>query len=307
MNIGYIGESAQRTIIEHSKVTLGVNEDTEAVIVEEASREGPLDLPCINTSAGIRALSSSPEMLDNFNEVHEIVPGYSATHLYGFLGPDGLSDMLEMTQSSRFLTGDIGVQIGFCQGTGIKCMEDLSLAIPAISEIVDTLMSLGYRGEVAFGLTKNYQVCRVQLGHFSGAFALYTELSVVNAQANYEWCLGVGDGGRLYTEGICVTTLLSYPPYPHDLTQAFSIKAPVGAEKHLYRSNQGLAEVAYAAAWGKDIFEAKRRCRKTIENCRAYNKDIQYRIDYGYGETFVLSNDRWLAFGGKEPRGSSQR
>ena len=302
MNIGYLGESAYRTVIEHSKITLGINEDTEAVVVESSLMEGPPDLPAINTAPGIRALASSKELQDEFNIIHNIAVGYPATYLYGFIGEAGLSDMLEMTHSTRFLTGEIGSQVEFCQGTGMKCTEDLTQALPDLSELVDTLVDIGYRGEVAIGLLRDYRICSVQLGHFVGGFALYTELSIVGAQANYEWCLGVGDGGRVFTEGVAVTTLLSYPPYPHDLTVGFSIKAPVGAEKHLYRISHGAAEVAYISSWGKDIFEAKRRCRKTIDNCTAYNKDIQHRIDYGYGESFVLSNDRWLAFGGTEPR-----
>ena len=302
MNIAYLGDDAYRAVIEHSKVTLGINEDTAAVIVESSLMEGPPDLPTLNTSAGIRALSLSLELQDEFNTIHNIVVGYPATYLYGFIRETGLSDMIEMTHSTRFLTGEIGPQIGFCQGTGLKCVEDLSQAVPDIAELVDTLVNVGYRGEITIGLLNSYQICSVQLGHFSGGFALYTELSIVGAQANYEWCLGVGDGGRLFTEGVAVTTLLSYPPYPHDLSVGFSIKAPTGAEKHLYRVSQDAAEVAYIASWGKDIFEAKRRCRKTIDNCTAYNKDIQHRIDYGYGESFVLSNDRWLAFGGIEPK-----
>lgn len=301
MNIAYAGGCNYRAVLEHTRnTTLNVNEDAEAVIVESALMEGPPDLPVINTSDGVRSMMVSGSYAAEFQSLYNIHPGYPATYLYGFLGPTGLSDMLEMTHSTRILTGEIGPQVGFAQGTGIACEDDITMAIPDLSSLVEGLIAMEYRGEITIGITKGYGICELRFGHFTGGFSLYNELTSNNIQDSYEWCLGVGDAAQLHTNGLSVCTLISHGPYPHDLTAFSSVKAPSGAEKHLYRVCHDKAEVAYAAAWGKDIFEAKRRCRKTLENCAQYDKEVQYRIDYGYKDLFVLNNDKYLIFGGVE-------
>jgi hypothetical protein len=305
MNIGYIGGRSYRAIIEHSNITLGINEDTEAVILESALMEGPDDLPCINSSRPFLALAGNPEMQKSFNEIHGIVRAYPRSYLYGFISRTGLSDMIEMVCSNRFMSGDIGPQINSVQGCGIKCTEDLSLALPDLSELLDTIIKMEYIGEICFGITSDYKICEVQFGHHTMGMALYNEIASCSLDENYEWCLGCGSGGTLHDNGVSLATLLSYPPYPYSTLSPFSIKAPTGAEKHLYRIAEGSCELAYVGAWGKDIFEAKRRCRKTIDNCKNYNKDIQHRIDYGHKLEFILSHDRWLSFGGTEPRGKA--
>lgn len=305
MKIGYIGEGAYRTVMEHCKsITLGINEDTEACLVESAQMEGPSDLPCLNTCQGVRTLSNMPELATLFSQQHGLVDAYPTTYLYGFISPDGWSDMIEMTYSTRMLTGDIGVQVDFVQGTGLAVVDDLALAIPQTEGLKQSLVELEYRGEIKLGLTKDYKICSVEFGHSTAGFALYTELLSRNPQEMYEWCLGIGEKPRLFEDGVAVVTMLSYPPFPYDTSVGLSVKAPRGAEKHLYRVAYGKTEVAYASTWGKDIFEAKRRCRKTIDNCRAYNKDIQYRIDYGCGDFFVLSQERYEKMGGNPPRAS---
>lgn len=303
MNIAYIGDSAYRTVIEHShNITLSINEDTEAVLVESALMEGPPELPVINTCPGVRALGYNKELKQAFDDAYGIATGYPSTFLYGFFSEDGMSEMIEMTFKTRFLTGDIGPVIPFCQGTGLACRENPLYALPKLNSIVEGLKEIGYKGEIAFGVTKEFDICSIFFGHFTLGFTLYTELSRTSPQHNYEWCLGVGDSCRLHQNGIAVATLLSYPPYPYDTNIGTSIKAPSKAEKHLYRFMVGNTELALAATWGEDISEAKRRIRGTIENCKNYNKEIQYRIDYGHKERFVINNDTWLAFGGVEPR-----
>jgi len=304
MNIGYIGESSYRAVIEHCKtVTLGINESTEASLVESALITGPSDLPCLNTCQGVRTLSTIPELERAFSEQHGLVEGYPTTYLYGFLAEDGLSDMIEMTHSTRMLTGNVGTQVDFVQGTGLAVVDDLSFAIPQLPALVKSLIDIEYKGEIKFGLTPKYEICTVEFGHSTGGFALYTELLSRNPQEMYEWCLGIGEKPRLFTDGVAVVTMLSYPPFPYDTSVGLSVKAPSGAEKHLYRVAYGKMEVAFAATWGKDIYEAKRRCKKTITNCTAYNKDIQYRIDYGWKEKFVLSQERFEELGGIGPNG----
>lgn len=308
MRIGYAGANSYRAVIEHTKtITLGINEDSEAAIMEDATMVGPEDLPIINSCPAVAAILTIPDSLRKFNKVYDIQPGYAKTYLYGFIGPREVSDLLEMTFTTRFLTGDVGPQVGFVQGTGIACSNDVFLAIPALPSIIEGLQALDYRGEITLGITPDFRVCDIMFGHFTGGFVLYNELARNNIQDSYEFCVDVGGPTKLHQKAISVCTLLSYPKFPHDLTVGVSIKAPSSADKHLYRMNQGETEVAYSAAWGGDIFEAKRRCRKTIDNCAGYNKDIQHRIDYGYEQEFVLNHERWLQFGGTEKRVKKSR
>jgi len=308
MRIGYAGSSSYRAVIEHTKtLTLGINEDSEAVIVESVDMLGPPDLPVINSCPAVAAMEKIPESKEQFNRLYNIKPGYAKSYLYGFVGSTDTSDLLELTYSTRFLTGGIGSQIGFVQGTGIACDSDVHMAIPALPVLLEGIRELGYRGEITIGITPSFDICDVMFGHFIGGFILYNELARSSIQDSYEFCVDVGEATRLHSKGISVCTLLSYPPFPHDTTIGTSIKAPSAADKHLYRVNRGACEVAYSAAWGQDIFEAKRRCRKTIENCAAYNKDIQHRIDYGYEQEFVVNHERWLSFGGTEKGAKKSR
>jgi hypothetical protein len=303
MRIGYIGVTSPRTVIEHShNITLGINEDTDAVLVEDPRIDPPSDLLSINTCFGVRTLLASDELQDNFRHVHSMKDGQPVVFIYGFVSPSGLSEMIEMTYSSRFLAGDVGPSVGFTKGTALKCTENLNYALPQLAEIVDSLKTLRYCGEITFGVTNDYNICSLEFGHFTMGFALYKELAKCGVEETYAWCLGQGNGGMLHNTGIATTTLLSYPPFPYSTDQAFSIRAPVGAEKHLYRMNVGECEVAYVSTWGESIQEAKRRARATIDKCRDYNKDIQYRIDIGHQERFLINRDKWLKFGGVEPK-----
>ncbi len=300
MKLGYVGDSSYRTVIEHCKeVALGVNEDTEAVIVESSMIEGPRDLPLLNTNLAVRNLISTPALQAEFHQVLGLVEGFAVTYLYGFMSKERLGDLLEMTYSTRFLAGEIGSQLGFVQGTGLACSSDTKMAVRQLTEVEGMLQSMKYRGEILLGVTRDYQICSLQFGHFTGGFALFTELATANPQAFYEWCLGEEEEPHLYEQSVSVCTLLSYPPFPYNTEVGFSIKAPSGAERHLYRMSIDRCEVAYSATWGKDIFEAMRRCRKTIDNCRAYNKEIQYRIDFGRRQKFLLNQEKWLSLGGE--------
>lgn len=301
MKIGYIGDTSYRVVIEHANdIALNVTEDCRAAIVEDPSMAGPADLPTINTSPAIRGILSNEELATQFAESFAVGNSYPASQLYGFIGPTGLSDMVELCSDSRFLTGSIGPNLGFVQGTGICVDTDLYLAVPQLQNLTEAVVELGYCGEILIGLAEDYTICDIRFGHFTGGFALFNELMKGNIQDAYEWCLGAKKEPRLHRKGISVVTLLSQPPFPYDLTQRTAIRAPSGADKHMYKVLQGQAEIAYVAAWGIDIFEAKKRVRGTLEKCASYEKDVQYRIDYGYKQKFLLSQDRWLGFGGTD-------
>jgi len=299
MKIGYEGANTYKAIIEHSHgVEFGFNEQSTHMIVGSPLEDTKWDVPTLNTCKPVHKLLTNEDAITSFNEIHGIVEEEAISYIYGFISPSGLSDMIELTKHHRFMTGDIGVVSPFTQATGIAVDVDLYAAIPTLQEIVTTLVELGYRGEITFGVTEKFQITDVFFGTLVLGFALYTELSKKNMFNSFAWCFGEGDKPELYKTGLSVSTLLSYAPFPYSTREHIAIKAPSGAEKHLYRMYIENTEIAYSCAWGKSIFEAKRRCRKTIDNCTLYNSCIQHRVDYGYKDRFLLMAEKYEAFGG---------
>ena len=299
MKLGLIADNAHKAICEHTKsVVVGVDDMTEAVIVEHPLTHVP-DIDSINTCIAVRNLLTNKQLEEAFLRELEIKPACAVSFLYGFIGPKGLSDLLEVSYSTRFMSGDVGLNLGFVQGTGIPTGNDIRMAFPQIGKIEKALIDIEYRGEIVLGCTSDYQICDIKYGHQTGLFALFTELSVLPPQANYEFCLGKGDACTLHPEGVSVCTLLSNSPFPVPSPQPTNLIAPVGAERHLYRLVFNSHEVAFVSTWGTSVIEAKRRTRRTIENCVSFNPFLQYRIDYGYKEKFVFSQERYKELGGQ--------
>ena len=301
MKFGVIANTSYKTLIEHCRDTsLGITENLDGIIVEDHYQETPPDLPSLNTSPIIRKFYHNPALWEDFKKINNVKEGYPITYLYGFISKSGLANMIEVAYSTRFMTGDIGPQVGFVQGTAVR-VDDYYEALLNLRAIVEVLTELGYSGEIAFGILPSFEVCDIIFGHNPGFFSLYAELLNTNPTEMFTWCLSPNTPcSKVFSNSIAVTTMLSTPPYPHNLDGISYINAPSGAEKHLYRVQYGRAEIAYSAAWGLSIFEAKRRCRATIDNCSAYNKDLQYRIDYGYKSKFLLGQEKYISLGGSE-------
>jgi hypothetical protein len=300
MKIGLYANKSPRAILEHTKeVTLGVTIDTEGIMVEDVLHDVPSKLPVINTSVGAKVITSMGENRELFYKELGFVSQAPDSFLYGFLSPDSVSDFMEMQISGKFMTGDVGVDIGFVQGTGVPCSKEVYAAFPKLEGLVDALHVLEYSGEVVIGVTRDFQLCSLTLGHCTGAWSLFTELAQQSPQETLEFCFGKRPSCQLHSDRIAVCTMLSYSPYPYIDTEPFSVLAPRIAERHLYRFNVGNSELAYAAASGCAVFEARRRIRRTTDNCSNYNATLQYRIDYGVRADFVFCQDSYKAFGGR--------
>lgn len=301
MKISYVGTQSYQAVINHTQHITLKDEDAEAILVED-SRHDPVDArPCINTCSAVRALAEDERLAEEFKRLYNIKGGVSATYLYGFVGESDTTDFLEMTYSTKLMTGNVGPDVGFVKGTGMYA-PDIFNAVPSLSNLIEGLQTMGYRGEICVGINDSYEINNVIFGLFMGGWALYNELSKGTMDDYYKFTV---DGTRpkgLHKNGIAVVNLMTVPPFPSGLAHESFMTYPPEAEKHIYRTRYGRTEVAYASAWGTDITEAKRRCRLTLENCNAVNPDLQYRVDYGYKESFVLSADRWDHLGGVKPR-----
>ena len=299
MKLGFVGNNATKAICEHTTdIRLVIDELTEGVIVEHPSTNIN-DITCINTCIAVQNMIARPDLERAFFSELGIKSAISNSFLYGFIGPKGFSDLLEVSYSTKFMAGNIGPSLGFLQGTAIPATREVYQAFPMLSQIEQGLIAIEYAGEITLGCLHDYSICTILFGHQTGLFALYNELSQLPAQANFEWCFGKGEYCKVHENGVSVTTLLSNSPFPAPSSRRTEVIAPVGAEKHLYRVQFGAHEVAFVATWGKDIVEAKRRTRRTIENCVSFNPELQYRMDYGYKEQFVLSQATYTTLGGQ--------
>lgn len=299
MKLGVNAIKSPRAILEHlTDGVMGVSPGVAGIIYEDVLQELIEGIPLVNTCIGAQVLEQSDKHLSLFYEGVGIVDKDPVAFLYGFISPTGVSDLMEMTVSNYLLTGDVGPQCGFVQGCGIPCSSEVFQAFPKLDLLLDALHQIQYCGEVAIGVTEDFQLCSLKLGHCTAAFALFTELSKQSPQSNYEYSFGKTGACLLHEDRISLCTLLSYPPYPHSKEMPFSIMAPNQAERHLFRHNLGKSELAYVAAFGSTVFEARRRVRKTIENCRKYYDSLQYRIDYGKYQKFVFNSEVYKERGG---------
>lgn len=299
MRLGLIADTATKAICEHTKeVVVGVDELTEAVIVEHPYTHIN-DIKTINTCIAVQNMYARPNLREAFFQELGIHNSVATSFLYGYVGPKGFSNLLEVSYSTRFMAGEVGPSLGFVQGVAIPTGSEVRNAFPKINEIEKALIELEYVGEITLGCAKDYSICSILFGHQTGMFSLFTELSQLSPQANYEWCLGYGEACLVHADGVSVCTLISNSPFPIPSSKETNIIAPVGAERHLYRVQSNPHEVAFVSTWGKSLIEAKRRTRRTIENCVSFNPELQYRIDYGYKEQFVLSQERYSKLGGQ--------
>ncbi len=299
MKLGLVSYNATKAICEHTKeVITTIDDTTEGVIVEDPNMVVN-NIECINTCTAIQNMNARPDLKEAFFDELKIKKATPVSYLYGFINSTGFSDLLEVSFSTRFMSGNVGPVLGFVQGTAIPTNKEVYQAFPQLKKIEEALIAIDYRGEIGLGCTKDFNICNLIFGHQTGMFSLYTELSQLSAQANFEWCFGKGAFCKVHERGISVTTLLSSSPFPAPSSKQTEVIAPVGAEKHLYRVQFESHEVAFVSTWGKDIIEAKRRTRRTIENCVSFNPELQFRIDYGYKEQFVLNQPTYLDLGGQ--------
>lgn len=294
MKIALLATKSPRAILEHTKdVTLGMTADTEGLMVEDNLHDVASDLPVINTCVGAKVYDTSLEHRTLFRDEVGMVDAAPVAHLYAILSPTGCSDWMEMSISGRMMAGDVGSDVGFVQATAIPCHAEVYDAFPKLAKLVDSLHILGYSGEVVVGVTADFQLATLSFGHCTGAFCLFTELAQQSPQQTIEFAFGKRQQALLHPERIAACTLLSYPPYPYTDQEMFSVLAPRTAERHLFRFNVGCCELAYASASGNNVFEVRRRVRRTLENCTQYNDKLQYRMDYGRMAKFVFNVDRY--------------
>jgi hypothetical protein len=299
MKLGIKATVAQRAILEHiSDGVLGITDDIGGLVVEDVMKEVPDGVPAINTCIGAKILERSTEHMGKFLQDAGFSQDSPSTFLYGILSPNKVSDWIELNADNRFMSGGVGPTCGLVQACALPCGDDIYAAFPSLELVVDMLHQIQYSGEICIGVNKQFELCNIIFGHCTAGFALFSELATQSPQSTLEFAFGNRDSCSLHKDSIAICTLLSYPPYPYSVDYNFSIMAPRQAEKHLYRFQSGACELAYASSAGEQLFEARRRLRRTLENCKGYNDNLQYRIDAGQRLSFVYSQDLYKEKGG---------
>jgi hypothetical protein len=294
VKIGWIGHKATPTIIGHTtNIQQGISTGCEAVLVEDVMQATPNDILTLNTSDAVKVLSLRKDLREEFDAEFNIEKTTPHNYLYSFFNGEEFSDFIEIDYSMRFMSCNAGPALGFVQGCALSCDITLYEAFPTLRKLQKALAAMEYRGEITIGITKGFRVCDIRFGHFTGGFSLYSELCQKSIQNAYSFAAGEGASCEVFDNSVALCTLLSLPPFPTELKVTTYIDAPPPAEKHLYRYFYTVEQqVAFAAAWGLNIKEARSRVYKIINTCRQYNADIQYRADVGRRFRFTFNQER---------------
>lgn len=296
MKIGYIGSRAVPTMVEHMKnIEIGISTGCEAVVVEDVLQAVPEDLIQINTSVPIKTFHLRADLQKEFFEEFGVVKKTPQNFLYTFFNGQKFGDFIEIDYSMRFMSCNAGPALGFIQGAAVGCDDTIYDAFPTLRKLEKALADLEYRGEITFGITKDFAICDIRFGHFTGGFALYVELSDTSAQNLYNYCAGSTPTCAVHKDSVSICTLLSLPPFPTELKINTCIQASPPAEKHLYRYwYTGEQQVAFVCVWGMNLTEARLRAYKVINTCRQHNSDVQYRADIGRRVSFIFNQEKGL-------------
>lgn len=263
--------------------------DYEAIVVPTPAQWIDTDLPLVNTCKGLFGLFCRSELREAYEEQFDLSKGKPVSSIYSLFNGTEFAPFIEVDYSTRLLTGDIGRQIPFTQGTALPLDDSVYQAVPKLSELKEFLKEIDYHGEVLLSLNEEFCLHSIGYGHFYGHMALYNELSSLSPQRLMEWVLGEEDIVEL-REGVAVGTLVSLCPFPEYSARSLKIKMPSGALKHAWRINYENQEAYLITSYGCTVHEAKRRTRRSIKNCERLHDDLQYRIDYGYKNKFLISS-----------------
>lgn len=257
------------------------------------------DIPLVNTSVGIQNLILNEELRVKAFESIGITLGKAKgardTCLYSLFNGKEFAEFMEISYSDRFMTGDVGPEVGFSHGVGIKCGTQIYEAFPSLIRLREMLTKLDYHGEILLNVTPEYLVTNVWFGHCEWAFPLYSEISQNNVQDLLLFMFGKSIEIKLY-DSIAISTLVSLPPFPTIGLSNKIIHAPKGAEKHLWRFQTLGSEQLCIVCHGAYLREARKRIRRTLDNLVQFDSSLQYRIDYGLRMPFTFMADKYKEF-----------
>lgn len=264
--------------------------------------DNPLtDIPAatlpINTSIGVQNLILHPEVGQELFE-SIISQQDQVSFLYGIFNGIEFTEFIEVNCTLRFMTGDIGPEIGFTTGAAFHVpLDDVKSGLQDLAKIEGILEDLKYRGFVRLGISEGFLITNISYGYFYGDFGLFCELCKNSVDEIIESALRPAIKLR-FLDTISVGCLVTQYPFPVPVNENHislsSLAAPKSAEKHLWRIYfSRYCESVLITSHGDSLQEARRRIRRTIDNMLRYNRNIQYRFDYGNRLNFLFSQDKY--------------
>lgn len=288
------GTGEAKCLADHAEnVVIGTQGDIEAVFADHPMIElGELpEVPLANTCVAVQNAILNEPLREGLFEAWKVKVGPGKSTFYSLFNGQEFGDWLEVSYSSRFMTGGVGPNVGFVHGAGIKVVG-VEEALPSLGEIKKALQGFEYRGQVMLHVNESFELTGINFGHYYAHWAIYSELCKNSNMEMLDFIFGKFQSCELY-DSVCVANLVSLCPFPSLGLQNQSIHAPKNAEKHLWRVPRGASETVLCAVHGDNVHEARRRLRRTIENMLQSSPELQYRTDYGFGLGFVLAKEQY--------------
>ncbi len=297
MKVGIVTEGEAKAILDHTEGNfIGVTPGINAVLCCNPLTNVETNYPVANAGIKVANLLVNRDLRERFNELLGFEAVTPVSSLYSFFNGESFSDWIEVSYSTKLLSGNVGPNVAFSTGVGMKPKASVEEAVPTIRKLKDALKELDYIGEVYCGLAPDFVVTNVLFGHFPGHFAMYNEICKEPTQGVLDFIFGQHGQCELY-DSVCVSNLVYQHPFPLNIPiGGRAISAPKGAEVHLWRQAVVNNEIVLITVYGSYIGEARKRIIRTLENLRHYDDNLMYRTDYGYGKQFVLAQEQYEKF-----------
>ena len=291
-------------LIDHlNDVQLG-SVDVDAIIVEHPQTPIVEGKTYINTSSGIQTFLISDEIREPYMKAMQAdLNAREVSAIYALFNGESFSDWLEVSYSTRLMNNDVGPSSSYITGVGVTPEFPVTEAVKGLSELKQLLIDAGYRGEVYIGLSREFRITDLKFGHLYSFFAMFYELCK-NKKKNgvIKFLLGEAEKCELLDQ-IVVSNVVSQAPFPYlQAVGQDDITIPMKSEasKHIWQIRNDSAKYVLVVAQGEYLLEARRRLRRTLYNMTKYDRDLQYRTDYGLRREFVISPAKYKKLAEKE-------
>lgn len=249
------------------------------------------DLPSINTSVAARTFSISEKTQADMADALGMSKEKPVSYLTAMYNGETFSDWLEASYSSRFMDGEVGIDIGFSCGIGIPVDVDVAEALPQFKAVASFIHDADYKGQIRLGVTEDYNLCSITFGFFPGLFAMFCESCKSPVREVISFCAGEIGTCNLYSE-LVACNLVSKSPWPHIMGND-RIRAISSAERHIWRMKTGNAETVLVTAHGSNLMFCRNRIFGTVRNLLQFDDQLQYRTNFHSSRQLVLMQDQW--------------
>lgn len=275
-------------ILDHCDTAYLAKEETEGAVQFADDLFAQTTKPCINTCLAARNYMLDKTTQDKVNKLLNL-GGKTESYIFGLFNGTRFSDFLEIRSSRRLMVGELGPELPFSCGIGQSPNIPFEEAFTNLISIREFISSLSYKGEVCFGISDNFRITEIGLGHFPYHFAMFCEEAKNSIVDVIAFMQGSRPKAELYKDSVVVANIVSRSPYPL-LAPTGKIEAPRSAEKHLWRLRLGKTEIVLITVHGKDTYVASQRMWATLENLLDADRSLQVRTDFIKQKPFLLTN-----------------